>query len=56
MPRNKICQNCGENPNNLFYECTECFNELCDNCVNICPHCGKPFCDSHYLDHKKNCK
>ena len=56
MPKNKTCQNCGENPNDNFYECIVCFNELCDNCVNICRKCGQPLCDAHFPSHKKNCK
>ncbi|MBY9004235.1 MAG: hypothetical protein KGD73_09715 [Candidatus Lokiarchaeota archaeon] len=57
MPKQElICENCGENPNQVFYECIECANQLCDNCVNICPHCNGALCDGCYQDHKKNCK
>ena len=56
MPKNKICQNCGENSNENFYDCIVCINELCDNCVNICRKCGQPLCDAHFPGHKRDCK
>ncbi len=57
MPKQETsCENCGENPNDKLYECIECANQLCDNCVNICPHCNGALCDGCYRDHKKNCK
>jgi hypothetical protein len=51
-----ICENCGENPNDMIYECSECRNQICDNCANICKHCDESFCDGCYYDHKKACK
>ena len=51
-----ICENCGENPNDRLYECYECYNQICDNCANICKHCNESFCDGCYHDHKKACK
>ena len=56
MPKNKICQNCGENSNENFYDCIVCINELCDNCVNICRKCGQTLCDAHFPSHKRDCK
>jgi len=51
-----ICPNCGENPDDIFYECYICGNVLCENCANICKKCGEAFCDSCFVDHKKECK
>jgi len=51
-----VCENCGENPNDILYECSECFHPVCDNCANICRSCGDYFCDGCYHDHKRNCR
>jgi hypothetical protein len=51
-----ICENCGENPNDMIYECYECKNQICDNCANICGNCDESFCDGCYHDHKSACK
>lgn len=51
-----ICENCGENSSLELYECVDCFNQLCDECANICKNCGKYLCDGCYHDHKKNCR
>ncbi|MFX0037625.1 MAG: hypothetical protein ACFE9I_18550 [Candidatus Hermodarchaeota archaeon] len=51
-----ICENCGENTSTELYECIECFNQLCEECTNICRICGNNLCDGCYNDHKKNCK
>ncbi len=51
-----ICESCGENSSTELYECVECYNQLCDDCANICKKCGEYLCDGCYHDHKKNCK
>ncbi|MFX1363694.1 MAG: hypothetical protein ACFFCE_09200 [Promethearchaeota archaeon] len=51
-----ICENCGENTSNEIYECADCFNQICEECGNICKKCGKYLCDGCYHDHKKNCR
>ena len=52
-----LCENCGEKvPNNIIYECPDCFNPICENCANVCKNCGGYFCDGCYRDHKKKCK
>ncbi|MFX0060513.1 MAG: hypothetical protein ACFE8J_19630 [Candidatus Heimdallarchaeota archaeon] len=52
-----ICESCGENPNDILYECSGgCDNPICDNCAIQCKKCGKLFCESCYHDHKKVCR
>ena len=53
---NVICENCGENTEDILFECEDCFNQICHICAIICKNCKKYFCDSCYHDHKKNCK
>lgn len=51
-----ICSNCGENTSAELYECVDCFNQICEECANVCKKCGKYLCDGCYHDHKKNCR
>ncbi len=51
-----MCENCGENTSEEIYECVECFNQICEECANICKNCGKYLCDGCYHDHMKNCR
>ncbi len=50
-----ICPQCGENSEDELYECMECKNAICDECVNICSNCDELFCDACYAEHKKHC-
>jgi len=51
-----VCANCGENTSAELYECVDCFNQICEECANVCKKCGKYLCDGCYHNHKKNCR
>ena len=57
MNDNEItCENCGENIDDILYECIDCGNTVCDMCAKICKKCKEYFCDACHVDHKKECK
>ncbi|MBN1801185.1 MAG: hypothetical protein JW891_06730 [Candidatus Lokiarchaeota archaeon] len=51
----KSCDNCGENIDDVLYECAGCYNVICEFCANTCKYCKGFFCDACYVEHKKNC-
>ncbi|MFX1396670.1 MAG: hypothetical protein ACFFAS_06450 [Promethearchaeota archaeon] len=51
-----LCENCGENIDNILYECLECHNTICNVCSITCRHCKEKFCESCYIEHKIICK
>ncbi|MFX1275652.1 MAG: hypothetical protein ACFFBP_07905 [Promethearchaeota archaeon] len=51
-----ICENCGENVDEILYTCLNCGNTICDICSNVCKKCHEYFCEACYIDHKKECK
>lgn len=50
-----ICPNCGENTTDEIFECEDCGNPICEECMNVCKKCGAYLCDGCYHDHKSKC-
>jgi len=41
---NPLCEICGEPLGKVSWWCTYCDKDLCNDCVEFCLKCGRPFC------------
>ncbi len=51
-----VCSNCGENIDDILYECPSCNNTICEICAHSCKYCKDLYCDACYVEHRKSCK